>query len=100
MAYYKLLDNVSIDTDGEPYRGLGAGMAIDIWADDFGGGSVNLELSPDNGNTWIIGEYGGNPASFSTNIAKYIVKIGIGELIRATLTGSTGASNVNAMLFT
>jgi len=99
MPYYKLLDNVSVNTEGEPYKGLGAGMALDIWAEDFGGGTVNIELSPDNGTTWIMGSFGGNPSSFTENKALYIIKIGIGELIRATLTGATGASNVNVMLF-
>lgn len=98
MPTYKLLDNVSVDVSGDPIEGLGAGMALDIWATSFGGGSVSIELSPDNGTTWITASYGGNPATFTENTAKYIVKIGLGELIRATLTGSTGASNVNAQL--
>lgn len=99
MTTLKLLDNVSVDTDGTPDKGLGQGMGLTIWATSFGGGAVNIELSPDNGVTWVLATYGGNPASFTSNITKYIVKIGQGQLIRATLTGSSGASNVNAMIF-
>jgi hypothetical protein len=94
----KLLDNVSVDTNGDGVRGDGAGKALVIWADNFGGGSVNIEFSPDAGTTWVIGTIGGNPASFTANTTKYIVKIGQSEQIRATLTGSTGASNVNAQI--
>jgi len=95
----KLLDNVSVDTEGTPARGDGAGKGLAIWADDFGSGSVNIELSPDNKTTWILATIGGNPASFTSNAVRYIIKIGQGQWIRATLTGSTDASNVNAEIF-
>ena len=94
----KLLDKVSVDTDGDGVPGYGAGKALAIWADDYGGGTVSIEFSPDNGSTWILGTFGGNPAQFTENTAKYILKIGQGEQIRATLTGSSSASNVNAQI--
>lgn len=95
-----LLKNVSVDTDGEPVKGDGSKYELDIWATDFGGGTVNIEISPDNGTTWILATYGGNPASFSVNSTLHIENIAFGELVRATLTGSSGANNVNAVIYT
>jgi len=95
-----LLKNVSVDTDGDPVQGDGSKYELDIWATDFGGGSVNIEISPNNGTTWILATYGGNPASFTENKTLHIEKISQGEFIRATLTGSSGADNVNAVIFT
>lgn len=95
-----LLKNVSVDTDGDLIKGDGSKYELDIWATSFGGGTVNIEISPDNGTTWILATYGGNPASFSENKALHIEKVAHGEYIRATLTGSTGADNVNAIIFT
>jgi len=98
MAY--LLKNVSVDTDGDPIDGDGSAYILKIWATDFGGGSVNIETLADDGITWILESYGGNPASFTTKTALYVHKIAHAEKIRATLTDSSGASNVNATIST
>lgn len=94
-----LLNGVNIDTDGIPVDGDGGNKVFAVWANDFGGGTVTLEASPDGGTTWITLTYGGNPATFTGNTIRLIDRIGQGMKIRATLTGSTGASNVNADLF-
>jgi len=95
----KLLDNVSVDTDGTPVLGDGSGKGLAIWATTWGSGTVTIQVSPDNKVTWITATIGGNPASFTANAVRYIIKIGQGQWIRATLTGSSGAVGVNAETF-
>jgi len=95
----KLLDNVSVDTDGPGIDADGGSKTLSIWADNFGGGSVTIQGSPDGGNTWITLTYGGNPAIFTSNTIRLVNRLGQGMQIRATLTGSTGASNVNADIY-
>jgi hypothetical protein len=90
----RLLNNVSVDTDGIPQPGDGGSKQISIWGADYGGGSVTIQTSPDL-ITWITLKYGGNPAVFTSNISLKLDKIGQGFYIRATLTGSSGASGVN-----
>jgi hypothetical protein len=93
-----LLQNVSVDTDGAGIPADGGTKTLSIWATSFGGGSVTIQGSPDGGTTWITLTYGGNPAIFTENTFRLINRLGQGLLIRAILTGSTGASNVNADL--
>lgn len=94
-----LLENISIDTDGVGIPADGGSKTLAIWADDFGGGSVTIQGSPNGGNTWVTLTYGGNPAIFTENTVRLVNRLGQGMQIRATLTGSTGASNVNADLY-
>jgi hypothetical protein len=95
----KLLDNVSVDTIGTPQAGDGGSKQISVWATDFGGGSVTIELSPNNGVTWNTLIYNSNPAVFTENIDFFLFKFSQGVLMRAALSGSSGASNVNADIF-
>ena len=95
----KLLNNVSVDTVGVGPLGDGGNKVLAVWGAAFGGGSVTIEASPDGGTTWITLTYGGNPAVFTTNTIRLLDRIGQGMQIRASLSGSTGASNVNADLF-
>lgn len=95
----KLLDNVSVDTEGTPVVSDGSNKTLSVWATNFGGGSVTIQGSPDGGVTWITLTYGGNPTIFTSNTIRLIDRIGHGMLTRAILTGSSGAVNVNAQLF-
>jgi len=90
------LNNVSVDTTGLAIQGDGGSKVISVWGADFGGGSVALEISPDGGTTWNIMIYKGSPAVFTNNVDLFLVKFPQSYLIRATLSGSTGASGVNA----
>lgn len=90
----RLLNNVSVDTDGTPQPGDGGSKQISIWATNYGGGSVTIQTSPDLV-TWITIKYMGSPAVFTSDISLKLDKIGQGMFIRATLTGSSGASGVN-----
>lgn len=95
----RLLDSVIVDTVGTPIDGDGASKQISVWATSFGGGSVAIQISPDNGTTWNYLIYNGNPAVFTTNADIFDYKFSIGTLMRAVLTESTGASNVCAEIF-
>jgi len=95
-----LLDKVNIDTNGTYIASNGSEKQLIAEADSFGGGTVNIETSID-GNISIpvtINGFPGTPISFTTNGSVKIF-IGQGAKIRATLTGSSGASNVRVILF-
>jgi hypothetical protein len=95
----KLLDNVSVDTVGDPIQGDGGSKQISVWATDYGGGEVAIEISPDNGTTWNTLIYNGSPAVFSSNIDIFLFKFAQAVLMRAVLSGSSGAINVNADIY-
>ena len=94
-----LLENVSVDTDGDGKPADGGSKSVAIWGTDFGGGSVTLQSSPDGGSTWITLTVGGSPAVYTANAVQFIDRLGQGMEIRAILTGSSGAENVNAKIF-
>jgi hypothetical protein len=91
-----LLQNVSIDTVGVSVGGTGNSKIIQIAATSFGGGSVILEGSLDN-TLWTTLTYGGNPAIFTSGKILKLDFWPTGMYVRASLTGSTGANNVNAI---
>ncbi|KKM04824.1 hypothetical protein LCGC14_1760320 [marine sediment metagenome] len=95
-----LLESVSVDTDGTAVNADGSNKTLCVWGTDFGGGTVSIEGSPDNGTTWILLQLiNGADAQFTANTFKVIDRLGQGTLIRATLTSSSGADDVNAALF-
>lgn len=94
----KLLSNVSVDTDGQGFVTDGGSKNLFIFADNFGGGSVTIYASADGGDHWIPLEIGGVPAVFTDQVVKVIDYIAQGMLIKAELSGSSGASGVNAWL--
>ena len=96
MAY--LLHNVSVDTVGAGVQGDGSAKGIMIFATNFGGGSVAIEISPDEGTTWLNVPYNGSPSAFTANQPLMLLKFSQTWLIRAKLVGSSGASNVNVTL--
>lgn len=92
-----LLDNVSADTDGEamPIQDKGY-KNLYIQAEDFGGGTVSLEwtLTPEDDTSWTVAnDPSGNPLSVTGN-SMYTSLSLYGAYYRATLSGSTDASNV------
>ncbi len=94
----KLLESVSVNTTGSQNTTTGSGQNICVWATNFGGGTVTVQVSPDSGTTWITITYNGAPAIFVANAVYYCERISTELLVRATLTGASGASNVNAIL--
>lgn len=100
----KLLDNVNSTTQGQPVSSNGSQLTLSVWADDFDGGTVSIEVSPDNGSTFIPWSIeSGTLANFTSNTSINIGVIGIGLLIRAVFTegaqSSEVPSNVNAQIF-
>jgi len=97
MTY--LLEDVSVDTDGTGAKADGGNKTVAIWGTDFGGGTVTLEGSPDSGTTWITLTIGGASATFTANAIRMVDRLGQGMQVRATLTGSSGASGVYAKMY-
>ena len=94
----KLLDNVNVNTTGDPFIGKGAGQTLLITADDLGGGSVSLETSLNKTTGWTPVFYDGAPFVVTTVGAYYLRKNAQGLYMRAVLSGATGASNVTVAL--
>jgi hypothetical protein len=97
-----LLNNISSDTqpDQEGFHVTGATMSVSVRADDFGGGTVSLECSADGGIKWaILLKPDGNPAAFTVDSDVLVDRLSPGQMIRATLAGSTAPSNVKVQAF-
>ena len=97
-----LLQNISVDTVGAGIMADGSNKALAVWTTtggSFGGGSVTINGSPDGGVTWIPLTYNGAPAVFTSNTILLIDRLSMGMEIQAVLSGSSGASNVNAAIF-
>ena len=95
-----LLDAVDVDTDGALVTAAVYPKIIAVWAVDFGGGTVNLETSPDAGVTWIPITRDGIALTYTANAVDQISGlIAQGFPVRATLTGSTTPSDVSAALY-
>lgn len=94
-----LLRNQTADiADSDGYLNDGANSLISIWG-NFGGGTVTLQGSPDNGTTWIDLEIStGVAASFTVNSNISLSIWNKGFAIRAILTGST-SPNINVKAF-
>lgn len=95
----KLLDAVDVDTNGAGVSGDGARRLCHIYAVAFGGGTVTLQMSTNGGTTWTtLIQADGTDAAFTAAVVIEIALISQSVLIRATLTGSGGASDVTAEL--
>lgn len=94
-----LLEDVDVDTNGTGVYGDGGPKPIAIWATNFGGGTVTIQGSPDAGTTWVTLTVDAVDATFTANAIRYVVRIGRGMQIRATLTGSAGADSVNVKIY-
>lgn len=93
-----LLENQTVDiADPTPIEADGAIKTFAVWG-SFGGGVVTLEGSPDGGATFIVMKKSdGSNSTFTSDSIEILDVMKNGMIIRATLSGSTGA-NVNAKL--
>ena len=98
MSVLKLLDAVDVDTVGAGFNGDGGAKTLTVFADDYGGGTITLQISDDGGTHWVPVTYNGSDFSATADTSREIVKVSQGQLIRATLSGSTAASNVSVYL--
>lgn len=98
MTTQILLDAVDANTDGIGFDTDGANKTLVVWGGDFGGGTVTIQGSPDQGDTWITLTITGSPVAFTANAIRFLERLGQGLQVRATLTGATNPSNVSALL--
>lgn len=101
MSLITLLDSVNEDINGEkngPGPLISGSWILTIKATSFGGGFVALQLSDDNGSTWITPTINGIPAEFTANTMVKVDYIPAEFAVRAILDNSTDASNVTATL--
>lgn len=95
----KLLDAVSVNTNGTKQKSDGASKNLSVWATSFGTGKVTFQVSPNDGVTWITPKINGNPAEFTEDSSVKVDFVGQGQHVRAILTGANGStSNVNAVI--
>jgi hypothetical protein len=92
----KLLDDISTDTVGSAFKTDGGSKTFHCWG-TFGSGTVSLEASSD-GTNWTVLSISGTAAEFTTAKVAFIERLGQGMHVRASLSGSSGASGVNAWL--
>ena len=86
-----LLNNVDVNTvSTEKYKGDGSSAIAFVRGDDFGGGQVEISMSPTNDPRFT----GMNNGVFTQDDQVRIDYVPPGAEIRAELSGSTGASNV------
>lgn len=90
MARYTLLDAVDEDTDGSGVEFGTRQIGVWVIGDDFGSGTVTIQVSPDSGTHWIT------PAESTFTANGYgIFEFDGSFQMRATLSGSTSPSNVS-----
>jgi len=93
-----LLYQVVVDTVGTAIISNGGPKVLQVSATNYGGGSVTIEGKLDD-LVWTTLTYGGNPAIFTSNQLLKLDYAPHGMSLRASLSGSTGAVNVNVALF-
>lgn len=90
-----LLESVDADVNGMAVPVIGGPMTLWVYGTDYGGGTVSIEATPDNGTTWIALTIDGSPAAFTANALRVIEGLSDGVQIRAILSGATDPDNVN-----
>lgn len=102
----KLLDGVTADTDGSAFeipqragRGLWHNLfSLYVWSSDFGGGTVTLQVSPDNGVNWFTARTV-DEGQATTTISDVLTVRLRGSRVRAKLSGATSPDPVTVMLY-
>jgi len=93
-----LLNKVDVDTVGNEFVCDGGCKRLVVDAISFGGGTVTIELKIFGGQWGVPKLPDGSKAEFTEFDYEKIDFIANGDLVRATLSGSTGASAVNVNL--
>ncbi len=94
-----LLSSLGSNGSGTPVIVTVYPMILSVWADDFDGGTVSIEATPDDGTTWIPITRNGFALAYTSNMIDQISGlIPQGVSIRATLSGAGTPVNVNAAL--
>ncbi len=95
----KLLTAASTNGSGPPVTTDGGAKTLMIYATNFGAGTVTVEASPGDSTTWVGLAIAGSTAGYTGNAVRMVDFLAPGMQVRATLATSTGASNVNVVLF-
>ena len=87
-----LLDNTNFNTTSEVFNSLGGVAVINILADDFGAGSVAIQMTTNNSKViadpWVTLDNG----VFTENSIVKLDYLPTGTLIRAVLSGVDGST--------
>lgn len=95
MTTLTLLNNVAADTVGDWYNWRGGPGDIFVTADSFGGGTVTIERSNDQGTTAVSEKFTDGVIFTATeNGTFYATGWSHGTKVRATLAGATSPVNV------
>lgn len=78
-------------TTAVPYEARKGRCTVAAWG-TFSGGTLAMQMSPDNGTTWINIDPDGSTTCTFTNNGVGNFQINIDCLVRATLTGATSPS--------
>lgn len=76
---------------GTGKRWIGGRAAFVAWG-TFGGATVALEVSPDNGTTWVAVEGARTAATSLTAAGTVVADVPAGLMVRASIAGGTGVS--------
>ena len=93
IAYPRLLDNATTDGFGNVKKAVGFKQTYMLIAwGGFGGGTVTIQISPDQGTTWLVAKAcDGSPLTFTEPGTIALEWLAADLNFRAELTGSTSA---------
>lgn len=87
-----LLDEVDVDTTSSEFKSRGGPALVVIRGDNYGGGTVNIELATESDPQNRFDLFPGG--AFTGNGSVKLDYLPIGTRIRANFTSSTGANDV------
>ena len=99
MSQKFLLDEVNVDTataNGDGVGTLGSAVNLDVQGVNFGGGTVSIFGSLDNGTTRTLLQFDdATPMQFIASGITQIARLANGYRLYASLGGSSGADGVS-----
>ena len=97
MAGTTLLDAVDANTTGTGICGNQKRLVAYVWGTDFGGGTVTIQSSPDEGATWFTCKHfaDDDDATFTEKECVELQAVGQDAWIRAVLSGATDPVDVS-----
>lgn len=87
-----LLNEVNVDTTSDEFRSRGGPALVVIRGDNYGAGTVNIELATDADPQIRFALFPGG--AFTANGSLDLNFLPVGTRVRADFTGSTGANDV------
>lgn len=94
----ELLTSATTNARGAELDADGGNKTFAVWG-TFGGATVTLQASPDNGVTWITLTIGGSPAAFTANAVRLTDRLGQGMMISCIISGATGTTDIDARIY-